>query len=83
MHLQDPSTIRLNGVVNSLLALYAAGLENQTFSFKEKLILIIYAIIENIGFRQIQLFTRLSGYINSLKRPKGWGKMVRKGLGTN
>lgn len=72
----------LLGVVNSLLALYAAGLENQTFSFKEKLILIVYAIIENIGFRQIQLFTRLSGYINSLKRPKGWGKMVRKGLGS-
>lgn len=71
----------LMGVLNSLIALQAAGTENKIFSFKDRLILMFYAIIENFGYRQIQLVTRLSGYFNSLKKPKGWGKMVRKGIG--
>ncbi len=71
------------GMVNSLLALYASGLQRPLFSLRDKLRLSIMAIIENIGYRQLQLYIRVAGYINSLKRPKGWGTMVRKGIGAS
>lgn len=70
----------LMGVLVSLFALLASGMESPNFSFKERLILLLFAIIENFGYRQVQLLWRVQGYLNSLKRPKGWGEMERKGF---
>lgn len=73
------STILL-GIVISLASLYLAEKETDYFSLNELAILIAYAIAENFGPRQIISLWRVTGYINSLKTPKGWGKMERKGF---
>lgn len=70
----------LMGTCVSLASLIIGETDEQYFSQKEILILIIYAIIENFGFRQIASFWRVAGYINSLKKPRGWGEMTRKGF---
>lgn len=75
------STI-LMGILISLSSLLISGDEVNRFSTKESFILLGYAVLENFGFRQYLSLLRVSGYLNSLRRPKGWGKMVRKGIGT-
>jgi cellulose synthase/poly-beta-1,6-N-acetylglucosamine synthase-like glycosyltransferase len=73
------STI-LMGVFISITSLFIAEKNVNYISTKELLILIGYSILENFGFRQLVSMWRLSGYISSLKKPKGWGKMERKGF---
>lgn len=73
------STI-LMGILISLSSLFMAEKETEYFTIKELMILILYSFIENFGPRQLISLWRVSGYINSLKKPKGWGKMERKGF---
>ena len=73
------STIFL-GILISLASLYLAEKETDYFSKSEIAILILYAFLENFGPRQLISLWRVSGYVNSLKKPKGWGKMERKGF---
>jgi hypothetical protein len=54
--------------------------ETDYFTLKELMVLIFYALVENFGPRQLISLWRVSGYINSLKKPKGWGKMERRGF---
>lgn len=68
------------GTLVSLSSLLISMRQFPYYKFKEMLILVFYAIIENFGFRQLVSFWRVVGYINSMKKPKGWGKMVRKGF---
>ena len=68
------------GIFISLASLYMAERETDYFKPRELAILILYAFIENLGPRQLISLWRVSGYINSLKKPKGWGKMERKGF---
>lgn len=73
------STI-LMGVLISLSSLLMAEKETDYFTMKELMVLILYSFVENFGPRQLISLWRFSGYINSLKKPKGWGKMERKGF---
>ena len=73
------STI-LMGILISLSSLFMAEKDTDYFTMKELMILILYSIVENFGPRQLISFWRVVGYINSLKKPKGWGKMERKGF---
>jgi len=75
------STI-LMGVLISTTALYIAGSEVNRFRISRSFKLLFYAIIENFGFRQVLSLLRVTGYFSSLRKPKGWGTMVRKGIGT-
>ena len=68
------------GILISVTSLFIAEKDANYFSVKEFFILLGFAILENIGFRQIISFWRVTGYFNALKKPKGWGKMVRKGF---
>lgn len=70
----------LMGVVVSISAMIISLKQYPYFKLKEMFIMIYYAIIENFGFRQVSSFWRVTGYINSMKKPKGWGKMERKGF---
>jgi len=72
----------LMGTFISISSLAMMGKQIKVFKFRDVLLLILYSIIENFGFRQLSSFWRVTGYINSLKKPKGWGKMVRKGIGS-
>ena len=70
----------LMGVFISIASIFIAEKNINYISTKELFILIAYSIIENFGFRQLASMWRLSGYISSLRKPKGWGKMERKGF---
>jgi len=76
------SAIVLMGIIVSMTGLLVAEYKRNYFNLKETAILITYAFLENFGLRQIISFWRVGGYINSMKKPKGWGKMVRKGFAT-
>ncbi len=73
------STVML-GILISITSLCIAEKDEHYFSVKEFFILLGLAIIENVGFRQLVSYWRVAGYFNSLKKPKGWGEMVRKGF---
>ena len=73
-------SIILMGILISVASLYLAEKESDYFTFKELGVLVFYAFIENFGLRQLISFWRVTGYANSLKKPKGWGKMERKGF---
>jgi cellulose synthase/poly-beta-1,6-N-acetylglucosamine synthase-like glycosyltransferase len=70
----------LMGIVISTASLIFAGKEVVNFKVREIFALIFVAFIENFGFRQIVSFFRVTGFISSLKKSKGWGKMERKGF---
>ncbi len=47
---------------------------------KSIIILCFAAIAENFGYRQINNFWRLRGWVQFLRGKKDWGGMVRKGF---
>jgi len=70
----------LMGVGISVCSLLIAEHDRKTFPLRDLFVLLAYAVIENFGFRQLVSFWRVGGYFSSMRRPKGWGKMVRKGF---
>lgn len=70
----------LMGTFISLASLYISEKQQEYFTFKEILVLVTYSVLENFGFRQLLSLWRVLGYFNAMKKPKGWGKMVRKGF---
>ena len=76
------SAIVLMGILVSMTGILFTEYKRNYFTFKETAILLTYAFLENFGPRQIISLWRVGGYISSMKKPKGWGKMVRKGFST-
>ena len=70
----------LLGVFVSLCSLFIAEYKTKYYSTRDKIILILYAVLENFGFRQVLGLVRIKGYISSLRNVSGWGKMERKGF---
>ncbi|MDD2620873.1 MAG: glycosyltransferase family 2 protein, partial [Syntrophomonadaceae bacterium] len=73
------STI-LMGVLVSLSALLIAEKDVKYFRLRDIIVLILYALIENFGPRQLFSLWRVGGYMNMLKGHSGWGKIERKGF---
>jgi cellulose synthase/poly-beta-1,6-N-acetylglucosamine synthase-like glycosyltransferase len=73
------STI-LMGVLVSISSLLIAEKDNAYFKLRDLLTLIIYAVIENFGPRQLFSLWRVGGYFNLLKKPSGWDKPLRRGF---
>lgn len=70
----------LMGTFISLTSLYISEKQQHYFTLKEIFVLVLYSVIENFGFRQLLSLWRVFGFFNAMKKPKGWGKMVRKGF---
>ena len=70
----------LFGIFVSLCSLFIAEYKAEYYCFRDKIILLLYAFLENFGFRQIVGLVRIKGYISSLRNISGWGKMERKGF---
>ncbi len=70
----------LMGVTVSVYSLLIAEQEINYFSRREISLLVLVAVLENFGIRQLMSLWRISGYVNSLRAPQGWGKMPRKGF---
>lgn len=47
---------------------------------RDLLILLLVAVLENFGYRQINNFWRIRGYWQFLRKQQGWGTMTRKGF---
>ena len=72
-------------VFGMILSVFAVLLEELTTRRYQRvsdvLLLVLFALLENIGFRQMHAWWRLKGLVDYLKGSKEWGEMVRKGIG--
>jgi len=68
------------GIFISLFSFIIMEREVNYFSLKDIFSMLWYAFAENFGLRQFLSMMRVSGYLNALKKPQGWGVMVRKGF---
>ena len=68
------------GIVISLSSLYILEREQPVLSMKETFVLILVAIIENFGYRQLMSLYRARAYFSALKEQHTWGEQKRKGF---
>jgi peptidoglycan-N-acetylglucosamine deacetylase len=68
------------GMLLSVLSIYIVETGIGIFRFRDLMKILLFALWENFGLRQILSMMRISGFINSLKQKSGWGTMVRKGF---
>ena len=69
-----------------LLSIWAVVLEEVSFRryrrFGDLFLLLLYASLENFGYRQRTVWWRLKAFVSVWKRRQVWGDMTRKGFGT-
>jgi cellulose synthase/poly-beta-1,6-N-acetylglucosamine synthase-like glycosyltransferase len=71
------------GTVNSLLGLVLETVVCPRYTRgREFLILMVFAVLENLGYRQLMAWFRVCGLWNAMRRRKTWGTMARKGHAT-
>ncbi|MEJ2193416.1 MAG: glycosyltransferase [Ignavibacteriaceae bacterium] len=71
----------LYGVVLSTLAVCLEELSFKKYSNPKHMIqLMIAALIENFGFRQLTAWWRFKGFVEYFVGKRGWGKMEKKGF---
>lgn len=74
-------------LLGMMLSISSLISEEATFrrygSAKNIIILTLYAIIENLGYRQINTWWRFKGVIDYIRGKRGWGKMKRRGFNQN
>jgi len=72
--------------LGAVLTLMALVLEEMNFhryhTFGDRVMLVVWALLENLGYRQLTVVWRLKGMWNYLRGSQSWGKMDRKGFGT-
>jgi len=70
-------------LLGMILSVLSVLMEELTFrrydSIRDVMILILFAFLENLGFRQIHAWWRLRGLIDFFKGVKTWGEMTRTG----
>lgn len=70
-------------LLGMILSVLSVLMEELTFrrydSIRDVLILILFAFLENLGFRQIHAWWRFRGLIDFFKGVKTWGEMTRTG----
>ncbi|HEV8304869.1 MAG TPA: glycosyltransferase [Gemmatimonadales bacterium] len=70
-----------------LLSIWAVVLEEVSFRryrrFDDLLRLLLYASLENVGYRQLTVWWRLKAFASVWKRGHTWGDMIRKGFATS
>jgi cellulose synthase/poly-beta-1,6-N-acetylglucosamine synthase-like glycosyltransferase len=70
------------GAINSFLGLILEGLVCPRYERPRDLaILLVYSLVENMGYRQLTAWWRLRGLWSALTRRRQWGEMARKGHG--
>jgi len=70
----------LLGMILSVLSVLMEELTFRKYDrLRDVLILILFAFLENLGYRQIHAWWRFRGLIDFLRGKKGWGEMTRMG----
>ena len=72
----------LLGVLVSMVSMIIAEHRRTYFPIRDKILLVLYAFLENFGFRQLMSLLRVRGFLRMLARVGGWGAMERRGLAT-
>jgi cellulose synthase/poly-beta-1,6-N-acetylglucosamine synthase-like glycosyltransferase/HEAT repeat protein len=72
------STVGLSFLV-SALSILLVEYKKTYFPLRDKIVLLLYAIVESLGVRQLFNFMRVRGFMHMLARKQGWGKMERRG----
>jgi peptidoglycan-N-acetylglucosamine deacetylase len=72
-------SVILFGMIVSMTSLFIAEREQQYFSVIDIVKLIIYAIVENFGVKQLLSVWRLGGQLSIVIGKGGWGHIKRKG----
>lgn len=71
-------------VFGIVLSLAAVALEELVFRrytrFRDFAMLLVLAVLENFGYRQLLAYWRMKGVVATILGLKGWGRMERKGL---
>ena len=69
------------------LSFAAVGLEELSFRryprMRDLVTLLVIAVVENVGYRQLSIWWRLRGMISKLRGTTTWGAMERKGFATS
>ena len=67
-----------------ILSVFTLVLEEVTFlryrRFTDRLLLLVWILFENFGYRQLTVLWRLRGMLNWVRRNKTWGAMERRGF---
>jgi cellulose synthase/poly-beta-1,6-N-acetylglucosamine synthase-like glycosyltransferase len=71
----------LLGVVLSVLSVVMEELNFRRYPrFRQIAWLFVIALLENLGYRQLNAWWRFRGTISAVRRKAGWGEMERKGF---
>ncbi len=73
-------TVILYGILISIGSLLISENEILYFSNRETVLILLYAVLENFGFRQVMSAIRVTAYVSYLFKQKAWGAMERKGF---
>jgi peptidoglycan-N-acetylglucosamine deacetylase len=68
------------GIIISLFSLLIAEKKNVYYSNKETLLLILVAILENFGYRQVMSLHRIISTFSALRESGNWGSQKRVGF---
>jgi cellulose synthase/poly-beta-1,6-N-acetylglucosamine synthase-like glycosyltransferase len=69
------------GVLLSLLTLVLDELSFPRYPrVRDRLVLVPWAVLENLGYRQLTAYWRVCGLVNFLRRRTDWGVMTRAGF---
>jgi cellulose synthase/poly-beta-1,6-N-acetylglucosamine synthase-like glycosyltransferase len=70
--------------LGACLTLFSLVLEEMNFAryhtFWDRVMLVVWALLENLGYRQMTVWWRLRGMFNYLRGSRAWGKMDRTGF---
>lgn len=71
------------GVPLSLSAVLLDALVGRRYTtWRDRGLLILWALLENLGYRQCTIYWRLRGLVRYLRRSREWGSMTRRGFGS-
>ncbi|MCU0104774.1 glycosyltransferase family 2 protein [Acholeplasma vituli] len=68
------------GIIISLISLWISERQSDFYRFKDIFILIILAIFENFGYRQLMSLHRIRATFAALKENGSWGSQARTGF---
>jgi len=70
-----------------LLSMASLVLEELSFRrygrLRDRVLLVAWALLENLGYRQLTVFWRISGIVQYIRGKRSWGSMNRKGFQTD
>jgi cellulose synthase/poly-beta-1,6-N-acetylglucosamine synthase-like glycosyltransferase len=70
--------------VGFLLSMLSLLLEEMSFRrygrVRDRALLVVWAVLENFGYRQLTVWWRLHGIVTFLRGKRSWGSMTRKGF---